>query len=109
MELGKALARRRVIRRAAVSRHLVRAAVFSRRGLSDNRISRLRQSLLAAATDQDLEQLVSVAREVGPQIAAGAYPAARWLLERHQASGACGRATAVNPDRRLREVAASAG
>ncbi len=87
MELGKALAQRRVIRRAAVSRHLVRAAVFSRRGLSDNRISRLRQSLLAAAADQDLEQLVSVAREVGPQIAAGAYPAARWLLERYQASG----------------------
>ena len=87
MELGRALADRKVIDRRAVARHVVQAAVFSRRGLGDSRIARLRESLLAAAADRDQEQLASVAREVAPQIASSAYPAARWLMNQHHAAG----------------------
>lgn len=87
MELGRALADRKVIQRTAVARHAVRAAGFARRGMADSRIARLRESLLAAAADRDQEQLASVAREVGPEIASSAYPAARWLMARHKAAG----------------------
>lgn len=87
MELGRALADRKVIDRGTVVRHAVKAAVFSRRGLPDARIDRLRESLLAAATDRDHDQMTTVAREVGPEIASSAYPAARWLIEQHHAAG----------------------
>lgn len=87
MALGRALASEHVIERTTVVRHAVRAAVFARRGLGDSRIARLRESLLAAAADRDHEELASVARAVGPSIASGAYPAARWLIRRHHAAG----------------------
>ncbi len=138
MQLGKALADRKVVKRSTVARHALGASVFARRGMADGRIDRLRESLLAAAADHDQEQLASVAREVGPAIAASAYPAARWLIARHHDAGdvcvvlsaspqelveavggalgadrallnACGRPVAVNPDRRLRRAASSAG
>lgn len=87
MELGRALADRKVIGRSTVARHAVRAAVFSRRGLGDGRIDRLRASLLTVAADRDQEEISSVARDVGPDIAISAYPAARWLLQRHREAG----------------------
>lgn len=40
-----------------------------------------------SATDREQEQLASVAREVGPEIASSAHPAARWLMARHKAAG----------------------
>lgn len=86
-ELGRALAARKVIQRTTVARHAVRAAGFAHGGMADSRIARLRESLLAAAAGRDHEQLASVAREVGPEIASSAYPAARWLLARHRAAG----------------------
>ena len=87
MELGRALADRRVIDRTTVARHAVKAAVFSRRGLPDARIERLSESLLSAAADHDRDEIARVAREVGPEIAASAHPAARWLIERHRKAG----------------------
>lgn len=87
MELGRALADRKVIDRTTVARHAMKAVVFSRRGLPDTRIDRLRESLLSAATDQDQGEIAAVAREVGPTIAASAHPAARWLIERHHRAG----------------------
>ncbi|MBW3614460.1 MAG: HAD-IB family hydrolase [Actinobacteria bacterium] len=109
MELGRALAQRGVIGRTDVARHIVKAELFSRRGLSDSRITRLRQSLLAAAADRELEQLISVAREVGPQIASGAYPAARWLLERHHAAGDLCVVLSASPQELVEVVAAALG
>ncbi len=87
MLLGKALADRKVVNRSTVARHAIGATMFARRGMADGRIARLRESLLAAAADQDQERLASVAREVGPEIAASAYPAARWLMARHHDAG----------------------
>jgi len=109
MELGRALADRHVIERTTVARHAVRAAVFARRGLPDTRIARLRESLLAAAADHDRDELVSVARAVGPEIASGAYPAARWLIDRHHTAGDICVVLSASPQELVEVVAAELG
>ena len=109
MELGRALADRRVIRRTTVARHALKAAVFARRGLPDARIGRLRESLLAAAADRDQEQLVSIAREVGPDIASTAHPAARWLVDRHRAAGDVCVVLSASPQELVEVVGAALG
>lgn len=109
MGLGRALADRHVIAGSTVARHAVRAAVFARRGLGDSRIARLRESLLSAAADRDHEELASVAREVGPRIAAGAYPAARWLMDRHHAAGDVCVVLSASPQELVEAVGAELG
>lgn len=109
LELGRALADRRVIDRALVARHALRAAVFARRGLPDSRIDRVRRCVLAAAADRDRDEVVSVAREVGGDIAAGAYPAARWLLERHRAAGDRCVVLSASPQELVEAVGAALG
>ena len=109
MELGRALADRRVIDRSAVARHAVRAAVFARRGLPDARIDRVRDCVLAAAADRDQEELASVAREIGPRIASGAYPAARWLIDRHHLAGDVCVVLSASPQELVEAVGAALG
>ena len=109
VELGRALTDRGIIDRSTVARHAVSAALFARRGLADSRIDRLRRSVLAAAADRDHEQLAAVAREVGPAIAAGAYPAARWLLGRHVAAGDVCVVLSASPQELVEVVGAALG
>ncbi|MFP5375308.1 MAG: HAD family hydrolase [Acidimicrobiia bacterium] len=109
LALGRALADRHLIDRALVARHALRAAVFARRGLPDGRIEGVRRCVLAAAADRDRDQVASVAREVGGDIAAGAYPAARWLLERHRAAGDRCVVLSASPQELVESVGAALG
>ena len=109
MELGRALADRKVIDRTTVARHAFKAAVFRRRGLPDDRIQRLRESLLAAAADHDHDELASVAREVGSEIASSAYPAARWLIDQHHAAGDVCVVLSASPQELVEAVGAELG
>jgi len=109
MELGRALADRKVIDRTTVARHAVKAAVFSRRGLPDSRIDRLRESLLAAAGGRDHDQINSVVQEVGSDIAGSAYPAARWLLERHHDAGDVCVVLSASPQELVEVIGAALG
>lgn len=109
MELGRALADRKVIDRTTVARHVVKAAVFRRRGLADDRIQGLRESLLAAAADRDHDQIAAVAREVGPEIASTAYPAARWLIDQHHAAGDTCVVLSASPQELVEAVGAGLG
>lgn len=107
--LGKALVERGVIPRSVLARHAAQAAIFSRRGLADGRIARLRESLLAAAAGRDHDQIVSVAREVGGEMASNSYPAARWLLRQHQEAGDFCIVLSASPQELVEAVAAALG
>lgn len=109
MVLGRALAERHVIERSTVARHAVRAAVFARRGLPEARIERLRRAVLAAAADHDQEQLAAVARAIGSQLASDAYPAARWLIDRHRAAGDLCVVLSASPQELVEAVGAGLG
>lgn len=109
MELGRALANRRVIDRTTVARHALKAAMFTRRGLADARIDRLRQSLLSAAADHDQVEIAAVAREVGPEIASSAPPAARWLIERHHQAGDVCVVVSASPQELVEVIGAALG
>lgn len=109
MELGRALADRKVIDRTTVVRHAVKAAMFARRGLPDSRIDRLRESLLAAAADHDHDQINSVVHEVGSEIASSAFPAARWLLQRHHDAGDLCVVLSASPQELVEVVGAALG
>lgn len=109
VQLGRALVERDVVARSTVARHLVSAAVFARRGLDDSRIAGVRGHLLAAAADHDREELAAVAREVGPGIADRAYPAARWLLERHRQAGDLCVLLSASPQELVESVADALG
>lgn len=109
LALGRAFADRHLINRPLVARHALRAAVFARRGLPDGRIEGVRRCVLAAAADRDRDQVASVAREVGGDIAAGAYPAARWLLERHRAAGDRCVVLSASPQELVEAVGAALG
>jgi HAD superfamily hydrolase (TIGR01490 family) len=109
MWLGRALADRKVIGRTTVARHAMKAAVFARQGLPDSRIDRLRRSLLAAAADHDHAQIASVVDQVGPDIASTAFPAARWLIERHHNAGDMCVVLSASPQELVEVVGAALG
>lgn len=107
--LGRALVERGVIARSLLARHAASAVVFSRRGLADARIVRLRESLLAAAAGRDHHELLCIAREVGQELAAHSYPAARWLVRRHLEAGDFCVVLSASPQELVEAVAAALG
>jgi len=109
MELGRALADRKVIDRGAVARHALKAAVFARRGLPDGRIARLRETLLAAAADHDRDQVAAIAREVGERVASSAFPAGRWLIDAHHRAGDTCILLSASPQELVESVGAALG
>jgi HAD superfamily hydrolase (TIGR01490 family) len=84
---GRAAVQRGIVSRGAVRRQLVREAVFAARGLSPVALERVSASLLQLVSGRETAPLVSLAHEMGSALAQEAYPAARWLLERHQEAG----------------------
>ena len=84
---GKAVVARGMVSRSAVRGHLAREAVFAARGLSSPTLERLSLSLLALVSGRENAPLVTLAREVGANLAAEVYSGARWLLQWHQDAG----------------------
>jgi HAD superfamily hydrolase (TIGR01490 family) len=85
--LAKALSERRIIGRATVARHVFSRVLFKRRGVGDGRVEALRTAGLRAVAGYEHAVLADVATVAGSAVAASAYPATRWLLERHLAAG----------------------
>ena len=93
MQLGKALADRKVVNRSTVARHAIGATMFARRGRPFCHGQGKLERLEAEMGPMDLSLAAAYADS------ASDLP----LLT------ACGRPVAVNPDRRLRRAASSAG
>lgn len=85
--LGRELVRRGMLDRRVVATRALSAAAFRHRGLADERIDALVGGLLALLEGREVVPLAEVARHVGSGLAAEAYPAALWLLQRHLALG----------------------
>ncbi|MDQ3932311.1 MAG: HAD-IB family hydrolase [Actinomycetota bacterium] len=85
--LGRALVREEVIERRHLLRHVLWGPLFSRLGLGDDRISRLRESLLSIAAGREHADLLSVIGSLAPNLASRLYPAARWLVGHHLDAG----------------------
>jgi HAD superfamily hydrolase (TIGR01490 family) len=84
---ARLLVHRRVLPKALLVRHAVRAAWFARRGMSDARLVRLGEAALAAVDGLPHQPVLELAAETAPMVAATMYPAARWLLDRHLQAG----------------------
>jgi HAD superfamily hydrolase (TIGR01490 family) len=84
---ARMLVRRRLLPKALLARHVARAAWFARCGISDAKLARLGDAALAAVQGLPHQQLVELAAETAPMVTATAYPAARWLLDRHAQAG----------------------
>lgn len=87
VHLGRALARRGLIRRTSLARGLARNAVFTRRGAGDGSASRLRDVLLALAAGLQQATMLDVVGEISADLTAAAFPAARWLVDEHLRRG----------------------
>jgi HAD superfamily hydrolase (TIGR01490 family) len=87
VSLARALVARGAVRRRALVQGVAANAVFTRWGASDATADRLRGRALAAMSGIEREPLLSVCDEVGRHLAAGMYPGAQWLLERHRSAG----------------------
>ena len=70
-----------------MARHALLELAFQRRGVGTARIDHLVATLLADAAGRAAEPLLTVAREMGEDLAAAVSPAARFLLQRHLDTG----------------------
>jgi HAD superfamily hydrolase (TIGR01490 family) len=84
---GRELVRQGLVSRRSVLRHAGAEQVFRRRGLGGARIDDLVRRLLDASAGRDVEPLLSVARSMGPALAARIPPSARFLVDHHLRAG----------------------
>jgi HAD superfamily hydrolase (TIGR01490 family) len=103
------LVRHGLVPRARLARHALSAARFARHGMSDAKLTTLHDAGLAAVRGLAYTQLVELAAEVAPRVAATAYPGARWLLEQHLRAGDFCVLLSASPQELVEAVGASFG
>jgi HAD superfamily hydrolase (TIGR01490 family) len=86
-KLGQLLVARRLVSRRLLARNALTSALFDHAGISDRRVDRVVEGVLAAVAGMEQAPLVDVAREAGAALAAATFPAARWLLDGHLDAG----------------------
>lgn len=62
-------------------------AVFARRGVGVRRTEQVRDAALAEVAGYPVQAMTELTHVVGRRVAAGAFPAATWLVARHRAAG----------------------
>jgi HAD superfamily hydrolase (TIGR01490 family) len=87
VDLARVLVQEGVIGRAVVARHAASARLFARWGATDAQVDRLRRTALAMVAGCDEATMLRGAQAAGRLVARRAYPAARWLMDRHLAAG----------------------
>ncbi len=87
VHLGRALARRGLVSPWVLPGHMARNMVFQRRGASESKVERLRDSMLGAFSGTPQAPLLAAVMEVAADVAADVYSGARWLLEEHLERG----------------------
>lgn len=87
MILGRALHRAGLIDGRELAGWVAREAAFARRGEGPSTAQRLLASLLASVAGREAAPYLTVARDLGDELANAAVPGARWLLDMHLAVG----------------------
>lgn len=87
VSLGRELLNRGLVERQTLARYALTAAMFRRRGLSDDDVDRVRRGLLLSLAGRERPPIADAVGTVGAHLADSVYPAARWLLERHLDAG----------------------
>lgn len=109
VHLGRALVQDGHLASSAMVIHLLREAVFSRRGSTDGLACQVRRSVLGAVAGWHQEDLVPAAQVAGAEIAKRAYPGARWLVEQHLEHGDLCVVLSASPQELVAVVAAEVG
>ena len=84
-------------------------AVFARRGIGVRRSEQVRDAALAEVAGYPVEAMTELAHAVGERVAAGAFPAATWLVGRHRAAGDVCVVLSASPHELVAVVAAALG
>lgn len=87
MVLGRALHRAGLVDGRELAGWVAREAAFARRGEGPSTAQRLLGSLLASVAGREAAPYLTVARDLGDELATAAVPGARWLLDMHLAVG----------------------
>ena len=87
MVLGRALHRAGLVDGRELAGWVAREAAFARRGEGPSTAQRLLGSLLASVAGREAAPYLTVARNLGDELATAAVPGARWLLDMHLAVG----------------------
>jgi HAD superfamily hydrolase (TIGR01490 family) len=85
--VARELLRRGLLDRRTAARHALGAAAFRRRGMSDEKVSRVRAGLLAALAGREQAAVLDALADVAGDVMDLVYPSARWLVSRHLAQG----------------------
>jgi HAD superfamily hydrolase (TIGR01490 family) len=107
--LGRVLVRRGLVPRRALVGQVLRQAWFARRGGDDDTGTRLCDELLVAVRGYEHEPLADAARDAADAVVAGAFPAGRWLIERHLRAGDRGILLSAAPQELVEPVALALG
>lgn len=87
MILGRALHRAGLVDGRELAGWMAREAAFARRGEGPSTAPRLLAGLLASVAGREAAPYLTVARNLGDELAGAALPGARWLLDMHLAVG----------------------
>jgi len=87
VDLARVLLERDLVRRRTIVRHSLRHVLFKHRGVGDRSVERVRTAALGVVAGCEHAALAEAATTAGEAVADRAYPAARWLLERHIDAG----------------------